>query len=90
MYIGKGNRKFSEKTCLNATFVHHKIPHEQTRDLTRAAAVWSRRLTAWAMARLLNQRNENIRDFSYIWVAISRWLQWIWLIDLKDKQKIRE
>jgi hypothetical protein len=23
--------KFSEKTCPNATFVHHKIPHDQTR-----------------------------------------------------------
>jgi hypothetical protein len=34
-------------------FVHHKIPHDQTRDWTRAAAVGSRRLTAWAMARPL-------------------------------------
>jgi hypothetical protein len=33
------------------TFVHHKIPHDQTRVWTRAAAVGSRRLTAWAMAR---------------------------------------
>jgi hypothetical protein len=32
-------------------FVHHKIPHDQTRVWTRAAAVRSRRLTAWAMAR---------------------------------------
>jgi hypothetical protein len=23
--------KFSEKTCPSATFVHHKIPHDQTR-----------------------------------------------------------
>jgi hypothetical protein len=30
----------------SATFVHHKIPHDQTRDLTRAVAVGSRRLTA--------------------------------------------
>jgi hypothetical protein len=28
-------------------FVHHKIPHDQT----RTAAVGSQRLTAWAMAR---------------------------------------
>jgi hypothetical protein len=32
-------------------FVHHKIPHDQTRVWTRAAVVESRRLTAWAMAR---------------------------------------
>jgi hypothetical protein len=31
--------------------VHHKIPRDQTRVWTRAAAVGSRRLTAWAMAR---------------------------------------
>jgi hypothetical protein len=35
----------------SATFVHHKIPHEQTWVWTRAAAVGSRRLTAWAIAR---------------------------------------
>jgi hypothetical protein len=40
-----------ENTCLSVTFVHHKIPHDQTRVWTRAAAVGSRRLTAWAMAR---------------------------------------
>jgi hypothetical protein len=40
-----------EKTCPSATFVHHKIPHDQTRVRTPAAAVGSRRLTAWAIAR---------------------------------------
>jgi hypothetical protein len=25
-----GKPKFSEKTCPSATFVHHKIPHDQT------------------------------------------------------------
>jgi hypothetical protein len=35
----------------NPTFVHHKIPHDKTRVWTRTAAVESRRLTAWAMAR---------------------------------------
>jgi hypothetical protein len=47
----QGKPKFSEKTCPSATFVHHKIPHDQTRVWTQAAAVGSRRLTAWAMAR---------------------------------------
>jgi hypothetical protein len=39
--------KFLEKTCPSATFIHHKIPHDQTRVWTRAAAVGSRRVTAW-------------------------------------------
>jgi hypothetical protein len=47
----QGKPKFSEKTCHSATFVHHKIPHDQTRVWTMAAAVGSRRLTAWAMGR---------------------------------------
>jgi hypothetical protein len=45
--------KFSEKTYPSATFVHHKIPHDQTRVWTWAAAVGSRRLITWAMARPL-------------------------------------
>jgi hypothetical protein len=47
----QGKPKFSEKTCPSATIVHHKIPHDQSRVRTRAAAVGSRRLTAWAMMR---------------------------------------
>jgi hypothetical protein len=27
----EGKPKFSEKTCPSATFVHHKIPHDETR-----------------------------------------------------------
>jgi hypothetical protein len=34
-----GKPKYSEKTCPSATFVHHKIQHDQTRVWTRAAAV---------------------------------------------------
>jgi hypothetical protein len=47
----QGKPKLSEKTCPSVTFVHHKISHDQTRVWTRAAAMGSRRLTAWAMAR---------------------------------------
>jgi hypothetical protein len=47
----QGKPKFSEKTCPSATFVLHKILYDQTSVWTRAAAVGSRRLTAWAMAR---------------------------------------
>jgi hypothetical protein len=34
-----GATEFSEETCPSATFVHHKIPHNQTRVWTRTAAV---------------------------------------------------
>jgi hypothetical protein len=34
-----GEPKFSEKTCPSATFVHHKVSHDQTRVWIRAAAV---------------------------------------------------
>jgi hypothetical protein len=34
------------ETCPSATSVHHKIPHDQTRVRTRAAAMGSRRLNA--------------------------------------------
>jgi hypothetical protein len=59
-----------EKTCPSATFFHHKIPHDQTRVKTRAAAVvGSRRLTALAMARpcLYTLRNHS---------HVKQWLQW--------------
>jgi predicted Kef-type K+ transport protein len=52
----QGKPKFSEKTCPSATFVHHKIPHDQN----RAAAVGSRQLTALAalaMALPVNAMN---------------------------------
>jgi hypothetical protein len=29
----QGKPKFSEKTCLSATFVHHKIPHDRDSGL---------------------------------------------------------
>jgi hypothetical protein len=35
----QGKPKFSEKTCPSATFAHYKIPHDETRVWTRAAAV---------------------------------------------------
>jgi hypothetical protein len=64
----QGKPKFSEKTCPGATFVQHKIPHDQTRVWTRAAAVGSRRLTAWAMARPLRPLTEY---FSQPWHLIQ-------------------
>jgi hypothetical protein len=50
MRIGRGNRSTRRKSA-PAPLCPPQIPHDQTRDRTRAAAVGSQRLTAWAMAR---------------------------------------
>jgi hypothetical protein len=46
----QGKPKYSEKTC-TVPLCPPQIPHDLTWDRTRVAAVGSRRLTAWAMAR---------------------------------------
>jgi hypothetical protein len=48
--IGRGNRSTRRKPA-PAPFCPPQIPHDQTRARTRATAVGSQRLTAWAMAR---------------------------------------
>jgi hypothetical protein len=50
MKIGRGNRSTRRKPA-PAPLCSPQIPHDQTRARTRAAAVGSQRLTAWAMAR---------------------------------------
>jgi hypothetical protein len=50
MKFGKGNRSTRGKLA-PAPLCPPQIPLDQTRDRTRAAAVESQRLTAWAMAR---------------------------------------
>jgi hypothetical protein len=50
MKIGRGNRSTRRKPA-PAPFCPPQIPLDQTRARTRAAAVGSQRLTAWAMAR---------------------------------------
>jgi hypothetical protein len=49
----QGKPKYSEKTCPSVPLCPPQIPHDLTWDRTRAAAVGSQRLTAWAMARPL-------------------------------------
>jgi hypothetical protein len=44
--------KYSRRNLPQCHFFHHKF-HMDSRNRTRAAAVGGRRLTAWAMARLL-------------------------------------
>jgi hypothetical protein len=56
----------------SATFVYHKIPHDQTRLWTRAAAVGSQRLTAWAMARPLTIGLLYLRTALIALVSVSR------------------
>jgi hypothetical protein len=51
MKIGRGNRSTRKKKPAPAPLCPPQIPHDQTRARTRAAAVGSRRLTAWPMAR---------------------------------------
>jgi hypothetical protein len=70
----QGKPKVTEKTCPSATFVDHKIPHDQTRVWTRAAAVGSRRLTAWSMARPVKKScvfNEN-SDMGFLFPSFTR------------------
>jgi hypothetical protein len=52
MRIGRGNRSTRRKPA-PVPLCPSQIPHDRTWDRTWAAAVGSRRLTAWAMARLL-------------------------------------
>jgi hypothetical protein len=49
MKLGRGNRSTRRKPA--PAPLCPQIPHDQTRAQTRAAAVGSQRLTAWAMAR---------------------------------------
>jgi hypothetical protein len=51
MRIGRGNRSTRRKLAL-VPLCAPQIPHDLTWVRTRAAAVGSRRLTAWAMARI--------------------------------------
>jgi hypothetical protein len=53
MKIGRGNRSTRRKPA-PVSFCPPEIPHDLTRARTRATAVGSQRLTAWAMARLLS------------------------------------
>jgi hypothetical protein len=50
MKTGRRNRSTRRKPA-PAPFCPPKIPHDQTRVRTRAAAVGSQQLTAWATAR---------------------------------------
>jgi hypothetical protein len=50
MRIGRGNRSTRRKPA-PVPLCPPQIPHDVTWDRTRAAAVGSQRLTAWAMAR---------------------------------------
>jgi hypothetical protein len=65
MKIGRGKPKYSENTCPSAT-LSTTNPTWQTRARTRAAAVGSQRLTAWAMARPMTRTNSIDQKPSWI------------------------
>jgi hypothetical protein len=53
-----------------------QIPHDQTRVWTRAAAVGSLRLTAWAMARphcLLTWHTNSKRGSKNVEISLDTW-----------------
>jgi hypothetical protein len=66
MKIGRGNRSTRRKPTPTPLCLP-QIPHDQARARTRAAAVGSQRLTAWAMARPLVGRYPTIHGSYLCW-----------------------
>jgi hypothetical protein len=76
MRIGRGNRS-TLRNLVSVPLCPPQIPHDLTWDRTRAAAVGSRRLTAWAKARpvlvrLLMDRGVTF-DLITQWPRVSIW-----------------
>jgi hypothetical protein len=65
MKIGRGNRSTRRKRA-PAPLCPPQTSLDQTRDRTRAAAMGSQRLTAWAMARPYNPICTIIQCFSFL------------------------
>jgi hypothetical protein len=61
--IDREKPKYSGKTLFPVPLCPPQIPHEMTRNRTRAFAVRGRQLTAWAMARP--------KDITYLWAALE-------------------
>jgi hypothetical protein len=70
--MGRGNRSTRRKPAL-APLCPPQIPHDQTRARTRAAAVRSQRLTAWAMARphVSLSADPKIVSLGYLWLEFG-------------------
>jgi hypothetical protein len=81
--IGRGNRSTRRKPA-PTPLCPTQIPHDQTRDRTRAAAVGNQRLTAWAMARplltVLTISNKEKRDSYEVFLQSSS--------TIKDKKPV--
>jgi hypothetical protein len=71
-----GKPKFSEKTCPSATFIHHKIPHDETRVWTRSVALGSRRLTSWRCWILFISKGERGIGSIYVYLLTSQTHVW--------------
>jgi hypothetical protein len=72
MRIGKGNRSTRIKPT-PVPLCPPQIPHDLAWDRTRAAAVGSQRLAAWAMARSSNILSERVLS-SGIYRSVVRWV----------------
>jgi hypothetical protein len=72
MRTGRGKRS-TRRTPAPVPLCPPQIPHDLTWDRTRVAAVWRRRLTAWAMARHFS-RNIYILDKDGDCVTDEAWV----------------
>jgi hypothetical protein len=69
MKFGRGNQSTRRKPAPAPLCAPH-IPHDQTQARTRAAAVGTQRLTAWAMARpYLGYKRENQEENEEIYTV---------------------
>jgi hypothetical protein len=80
MKIGRGNRSTRRKPA-PVPLCPPQIPHDLTWTRTRAVAVGSQRLTAWAMARPSNSTIYNARSWK-LWLNNERTNQWTCLYDI--------
>jgi hypothetical protein len=81
MMIGRGNRSIGRKPS-PAPLCPPQIPLDQTRAITRAAAVGSQGLSAWAMARPMLIVTQQVKKFpasfseTRIFIVFTRVLHW--------------
>jgi hypothetical protein len=81
MKMGRGNRS-TRRTSTPAPLCPPQISYDQTRARTRAAAVASRRLTAWVMARPNSKEYYCYANVTYLCIMLRQklrlfyWIRW--------------
>jgi hypothetical protein len=74
--LGRGNRNTRRKPA-PVSFCPPQIPHYPTRVRTRAAAVESRRLTAWATSRPYHTYIHTYIKYQFkLMKSLTGWLSW--------------